>query len=383
MQQTHDIILIGAGCSSMQWLDVYHHKNPDSQHRVLMIDKDANPPERTWCFWSDREHYYDSLVSHRWSRVKFASPQGEVIQDISDFTYQYISGREFFKSAYRRVHADGRIDRVTAEVLNTLEAGGLTQVETDQGIFAAPEVYSSVPDANKVSNYKKQQGGTGMWQHFRGWFIDTGEDIFDPETITLMDFRTEQKNGAVFFYVLPFSSRRALVECTVFGPEIWDDEKYDEKLREYTERYIAAEVNITSSEKGQIPMSMTDFDGLRYDGTRSIGTAAGIVKPSTGYMFLRSLRAVERMVGGKARPETPPRFAFYDRLLLGIIRDEPQQISRIMHSLFSRNDFTHVFRFLDEQTSLQEDVKMLSTLPYTPFIKQLTKQTLSSKSRVK
>lgn len=366
----------------MQWLDVYHAKNPDSEKRILLLDKDAESPQRTWCFWSAEEHHFDHLVSHRWSKVKFASPLGEVIQEIDPFTYQYVSGSAFFEHAYKNVNADGRIDRVTAEVKKTSFNGSLTTVETNRGTYAAPEVYSSVPNSEKLDNYKKKQDEPGLWQHFRGWFIDTEEDIFDPELITLMDFRTEQKGGAVFFYTLPFSTKRALVECTVFGAEPWEESDYDERLREYTERYISSDINISHREAGQIPMSMMDFDAFRFDGTKSLGTAAGLVKPSTGYMFLRSLRNVERITDGTKAPEKPSRFAFYDRLLLGIIRDDPHQISRIMYHLFSRNSFTHVFRFLDEETSFKEDIKMLSTLPYVPFLKQLTKQSLSRKSAV-
>lgn len=363
----------------MQWLDVFHAKNLGSEKRILLLEKDADTPERTWCFWSAKEHHFDHLVSHRWSKVKFASQLGEVIQTIDPFTYQYVSGRSFFDYAYKKVNADDRIDRVTAEVKETSRNDNLTTVVTSSGTYAAPEVYSSVPNPEKLHKYKKKQNLPGLYQHFRGWFIDTEEDVFDPELITLMDFRTEQKGGAVFFYTLPFSTKKALVECTVFGAEPWDEADYEERLREYTERYISSDITISHREAGQIPMSMINFDAFRFDGTKSLGTAAGLVKPSTGYMFLRSLRNVERLTDETKEPEKPRRFAFYDRLLLGIIRDEPQQISRIMYHLFSRNAFTHVFRFLDEETTLKEDVKMLSTLPYAPFLKQLTKQSFSRK----
>ncbi len=379
MNSTHDIILIGAGCSSMQWLQLYTRRFPDHDRRILVIDRSDEPPARTWCFWTGNEHAFSHLVSHRWGKLSVATPWGSRTSEIKPFSYQYISGEDFFDAARSLINSDSRIERKTGIVTETVKTGELTYVHTPEGTFSAPVVYSSIPDFGKLNGHSPSLKN-GIRQHFRGWYIETADPAFEPETATLMDFRTSQKGGSVFHYVLPFSPTRALVECTVFGSERWQEIDYDNRLQAYIGRHISRNYRIERTEQGSIPMSQIPFSLFSFDGTIPIGTAAGRVKPSTGYMFLRSLRHIERLIEGtrEASAETD-RFHFYDALLLGILRDEPERVARIMHRLFNRNEFPHVLRFLDESTSLPEDIRMFSTLPYGPFLKQLPDYLRTSK----
>lgn len=384
---SYDLIFIGAGCSVMQWLYAWKQHRiaqaETAEPRILLIDKSESRAQRTWCFWENKPHLFDSLVSYRWSKLRFMSHQGGRVASIAPYSYQHIAGRDFFEQTAAELDELPGITRLNAEVQYTRESAGSTRVHTDEGVFSANEVYSSVPDMQKIKAFAKQQddGFPGLWQHFRGWYIETPQDAFNPETATLMDFRTLQRGGAVFFYVLPFSKRKALVECTVFGPEIWDEAMYDDRLHTYIKAHLLEDQSyaVYDTEQGRIPMSMADMCQFSYEGTSPLGTAAGMVKPSTGYMFKRSMLATAEAFTHSAetpspRWSSPDRFAFYDRLLLGIIKDEPEQVARIMHELFMRNDFRQVFRFLDEQSTLADDARMFSKLPYTPFLKQLFKQ---------
>ena len=53
-----------------------------------------------------------------------------------------------------------------------------------------------------------------MWQHFQGVEIETQKNIFDDEILNLMDFNCDQRNDVHFFYTLPFSKNKALIETT-------------------------------------------------------------------------------------------------------------------------------------------------------------------------
>lgn len=381
MQPTHDVILIGCGCSSLQWLSRFMDTESAEQHQVLILDKNETPPDRTWCFWSKKAHGYEHLVSYSWSKIRFASRFGEVSHNIAPYSYQYISGRDFFAAADEGLLKQPNITRLTDEAAATQRVNGHTSVETTSGQFSAGRVLSSVPDPAKILQNGDPKPLSKLWQHFRGWFIKTSEAAFDPEEVVLMDFRTPQTAGAVFFYVLPFSEDYALVECTVFGEQLWDLFAYEEALRTYISTYITAEpYEVVNTEEGRIPMSQQDFRKLGFDGTEPLGTAAGLVKPSTGYMFLRSLRDVESRFAENPKAAVSPRFAFYDGLLLGIIEHEPEQVAGIMTALFTRNPIQRVFRFLDEESSLAEEIRMFATLPWAPFLKQLAKQTFQSKN---
>ncbi len=376
MAQTHDIILIGGGCSSMQWLQLFTMARPDHELRIMVIDRNVNPPARTWCFWEKDEHPFSHLVSHSWNRLRFASHRSDKTESIAPYSYQYIAGQDFFDHALGLISRDDRVTRLIAPVTDTLRIGNLTHVITPQGRFSAPVVYSSVPNTGKM-NGAANQIKNGLWQHFRGWYVETSVPAFDPETATLMDFRTSQKNDVVFHYVLPFSETSALVECTVFGKPVWQENEYDNRLKSYIGDYITPTYSITRTEQGRIPMSGADFSKFAFEGTIPIGTAAGHVKPSTGYMFLRSMKRLGQMIKDGRNGDSSSRFKFYDELLLGIIEHEPEKVSHIMDRLFTRNSFSHVLRFLDENTGPAEDIRMFAVLPYLPFLKQLPGYLLS------
>ncbi|AXI99689.1 lycopene beta-cyclase [Cyclonatronum proteinivorum] len=377
MEAPYDIILIGGGCSAMQWLRVFLEQEEAGQQQVLVVDKDQAFPDRTWCFWSNKPHGYENIVTHSWSKIRFASPWGETMQDVSPYRYHYVSGRHFFEAASKELLSKSNVHRITDTVQAVHQVNGQTEVHGETGQYSAKYVLSSVPSTEKLRNLSENKPLVKLWQHFRGWFIKTSEAAFDPEEVMLMDFRTPQRDGAVFFYVLPFTADYALVECTVFGQQIWDQFAYEEALRTYIRTYITTkDYEIKDTEEGRIPMSQRDFSRLGFDGTQALGTAAGNVKPSTGYMFLRSLRHVQQQFGAVPAQSVPPRFAFYDALLLRIIEESPEEVSRIMHALFTRNPFQHVFRFLDEESRLTDDIRMFATLPWRPFLKQLFKKIL-------
>ena len=66
-----------------------------------------------------------------------------------------------------------------------------------------------------------------MWQHFQGIEIETPKNNFDEEIINLTDFNCDQRNDVHFFYTLPFSKNKALIETT------WLSNLKDQSLMDY------------------------------------------------------------------------------------------------------------------------------------------------------
>ena len=128
---------------------------------------------------------------------------------------------------------------------------------------------------------------------------------------------------------------------------------------------------------------MTDRVPQRLHGPSwiGIGTAGGLTKPTTGYTVARCVRDAERMMEAYKRtgefsvPAPPPgRFRWYDKLLLRIIRDEPQEVPRILWTLFSRNPIEKILRFLDEETSITDEVQIFWSLPWRPFLRAIVRR---------
>ena len=114
--------------------------------------------------------------------------------------------------------------------------------------------------------------------------------------------------------------------------------------------------------------------------TLCIGTSSGATKPTTGYTFTRiqqhSIEIVERLKSGQNPVDLKKslfRFRLYDELLLKIIKNESYKTYSIFHKLFKHNKIDDVLKFLDEKSSIGEEIRIFASLPYLPFLKALVK----------
>ncbi|MGK2863000.1 MAG: lycopene cyclase family protein, partial [Chitinophagaceae bacterium] len=132
-------------------------------------------------------------------------------------------------------------------------------------------------------------------------------------------------------------------------------------------------------EFGVIPMTneKVDFGSDVWQ----IGTAGGQTKASSGYTFQfiqkQSQQIVEYLISGKsllAMPRTAKRFGFYDHTLLDILYNNTLPGKEIFEQLFKKNKPQQVLRFLDNESSLFDELKIISSLPTWPFLKAALRQ---------
>ena len=213
-------------------------------------------------------------------------------------------------------------------------------------------------------------------QHFRGWIIETTSDVFDPAAATLFDFRTSQNGSMRFMYTLPFSANRALVEYTIFSEHLLKEEDYQKPLEEYIRDILhLKDFKILEVEQGAIPMTDQPLPRRQGERVMAIGTAGGRVKPSSGYAFLRiqqDTAAIVRSLEGSGQPfykdDTPARYRWFDRVMLQVMKQNGGQMAAIFTQLFEKNRTQDIFRFLDERGSWLQDLKIISSLPWKPFL---------------
>ena len=190
-----------------------------------------------------------------------------------------------------------------------------------------------------------------------------------------------------FFYVLPFSTTEALIEYTIFSNALLQQKEYQEALRDYINNVLhISEYEILDEEKGVIPM--TDYPFQRKAGERimNIGTRGGLVKPSSGYAFKRMQQDAKAIVYSLEEygtpfeiTKSPSRYFFYDVLLLQILYRQGEKMKTIFSQLFQKNPIMRIFRFLDENASLIEDLALIGSLPPLPFLKALVRVYLFKK----
>ena len=376
----YDIILLGAGCSSMQLLHAILRRSDGKKLRILILEKEQDFPEKSWCFWSKNATEYDSLVSKKWNQIEFFTDGYALHKAIDPYQYKYIHSQTFFDFHVDLIHKSDNVDFFREEVLGVDRNDQIFSVKTTKTTYTATKVYSSMYTQGQL-----QKNELLLWQHFYGFFIKTEKPVFNKDVFRMMDFRIPQSNtGSHFIYILPFSETEALVEFTAFSSiESYTDTEYKEYLATYIQTYFPTNYQITRIERGKIPMTNAQANTDSLDGIIPIGGRAGAIKPSTGYAFNRirmnTKTLIEANFGIKSTNSfKQTRFQFYDTMLLQIIKTEPERIQDVMGKLFRNNELITILKFLDEETSILEDLKIFTKLPIPLFLNQV-KQYMNSR----
>jgi len=372
MRYHYQYIIVGAGCAGLQLAAALLKEASLEVASLLIIEASPVHEEKTWCFWYAEQHPYRHLVRKSWNQIAFRAPGTSIKAALPDLCYQYISSTDFYNYQMAELRKDSRVDFLF-EPVHTIELKqGTRQVITASQLLTADYIFHS-------NHLHQPLEPPTLWQHFLGWEIITDSDVFDPATATLMDFSASGDSDQVFFhYILPYNSRHALVECTFFSQDLLGEAAYEQLLRKYIESNCSVNYQIVARETGKIPMSLTPPSVFpASSGIIPIGTAAGCIKASTGYSFIRVMRHTESIISflKKDLPDLPApsssRFLFYDRLFLSLIVQYPQKMSGIFASLFKKNKIQRILRFLDEATRLSEEVVIFWRLPKRYFLKVL------------
>jgi len=180
--------------------------------------------------------------------------------------------------------------------------------------------------------------------------------------------------------VLPFSKTEALVEYTLFSTKPLEKSAYEEAIKTYLKKFGIYEYKIKEREQGVIPMTAYDFSKENKSNYLKIGIAGGWAKPSTGYTFYNSYKKSKQLVQfikeGKSlsKFQKKNRFWFYDLLLLDVLSYNNAKGSKIFEALFKKHSPQLILKFLDEETTLLEELKVIFSCPKKPFLKALFKR---------
>lgn len=376
---TYDYIICGAGCAGLSLLMHMFESGDFENKKILLVDKDPKEKnDRTWCFWEMEDGLFGSIVKKQWQELWFHADGVSKKLAIQPYQYKLIRGIDFYKYCLERISKQPNVTFLNAAVekLFSTDADGTGVTLHNGTTYLAQYIFNSILFQKPILTSKQYW----LLQHFKGWLIETGKPQFDESVGTLMDFRTGQSHGATFFYVLPFSPTQALVEYTLFSKNLLPDEAYEKALKTYVEQALhIANYQVKEKEFGVIPMSNYPFPA-RQNNIINIGTAGGQTKASSGYTFTfiqkNSKRIVEALVRGDKTlgSRAPGRFHFYDSVLLHILYNNTLRGAGIFADLFKRNDTKQVLKFLDNETSLREELGIISTLPTLPFLKAAIKQ---------
>lgn len=343
---------------------------------ILLLDHDVKKTnDRTWCFWEKEKSIWNSIISKKWEWALFANENFKRNLNLKPYSYNKINGLDFYNFVFETISNQSNITFLNEKVTDINELETHVFVGTEENRYNCDYLFNSIYTkafAERQNKYPILQ------QHFVGWFVKTEKEVFNPDQATFMDFSVEQRGNTRFMYVLPTSKTEALVEYTLFSENLLSKEEYENEIQIYLRNLGTDRYEIIEKEEGSIPMTCYPFWKKNTKRVLNIGTAGGWTKASTGYTFKNSDRKSSALVEF-LQNENPKmslfhkksRFWFYDLLLLDILYRHNELGSTIFSSLFKKRNPALIFKFLDEETTLTEDLKVILKCPKIPFIKAL------------
>lgn len=349
---------------------------------ILLVDQSfQRSNDRTWCFWEAGEGFFESIVHHQWSTLRVASKTIDVSSSIDPYAYKMIRGEDFYAYSLNALQSKSNIELRAGKITDFADTATGAFVVVDGERFEAKYVFNSVLRTSS-EQLATAQNKHHLLQHFKGWVIQTVEPVFDPTRATFMDFTVSQEHGTTFMYVLPTSTTTALVEYTFFTEELLEDAAYDAALKNYISNQLGIKTyTVEHVEFGIIPMTNADFS-TKHSRVINLGVAGGQAKPSSGFAFQFIQRRTAAITAQLVKGEVPnqrlslqdKKFLLYDSTLLHVLTHKQMAGDAVFSAIFQKNPMQRVLRFLENRSSLIDDLQIMSSVPTRIFMPTAIKE---------
>lgn len=378
IENTHfDYIIIGNGLAGLQLALKMNTDAFFNHKRIGLIDaSEKNINDKTWSFWEKSTNNWDRICYKSWQKACVITDRNKIDLQLTPYSYNTIKSIDFYNYA-KKVLNKNKNFKFIIEQVNEVHDTTSTTIITNKNKYTANHVFDS-----RIPAEFKEQGtkSVSIIQHFKGWIIKTDAKCFNDDTITMMDYRIKDGAQTTFTYVLPFSETEALVEFTYFTSNIVDEAVYDKYITAYIKSFLKIKsYTIIETEIGQIPMTSFPFEKFNTKNITKIGTGGGWVKASTGYSFKNTEKKVTQIIKNIKTQKLPSqnlfktRFKFYDKIFLKVLKDENEKGEWIFEQFYNKNSVQTMFRFLDEESTIFEELKIMASLFSWRFIKAFFK----------
>ncbi len=361
-----DFILAGGGVAGLS-LAYQLLQSPFAGKRILVIDRSfTERGNHALSFWTDQPTPYEPIVACTWNQLKVAGPTFSRQESLGGTRYQTIRALDFYDFVYDALDAAPNATRLQGTITRIEDGADGATVWLGDRAYHAAWVFDSRFNRRQ---FQPEPDAVCLWQQFEGWEITTPSDRFDPQVATLMDLRAPRQMTAPadwrFFYVLPYTTRRALVELVTL-----DGKGATDALPAYIEQILNIDdYRLISREAGATPLTDHPFPRRLGQRVMAIGAPGGRIKPSTGYGFRRiqaDAQAICHSLDTKghpfAVPASPRFFRFCDHLMLQNLARRGDWALPLFSTLLQHNPLQRVLHFLDETASPLECAALSATL---------------------
>ena len=371
-----DYIIVGCGLSSLHLSYRFSKDNFFKNHSFLIIEKNKSMRENFFSFWEKGEGEWDSIIKKKWVKGEFHSSRGKLKMDFSEYNYKTLNSLDFLNFVKNKLKNEKNFFFVNDTILKIRENSNKVIVVGNKKNYFAKHIFDSRLSKRTLQDIKKH---TSIKQHFLGWVIKTNEKEFDENSFIFMDYRIRDKNSTAFTYLLPFKKDEALIEYTYFSKYVCNKKVYEEFLKKYLKKYFyKSQFKIIKTESGIIPMTTYPFNMHSNKNITKIGIAGGWVKPSSGYSFKNcekySIKILENIKKGSELRIIPvKKYSFLDKLLLGVLSSYNHRGETIFYKMIKRNYTKNILRFLDEESTLLEIIKIIISVRSIYFVRVFIK----------
>ena len=351
-----DYVIIGGGCAglSLAYELELHNKLVDKTLAIIEPREDYKR-DKTWSFWKVLEHNFQDCVIKSWSNFSINTSEASHELRSKKYLYESVNSEKFYNKILSKLSSNKKIKFFK----------NINELNTANSIVFN-SVYEGLADKSK------------LWQHFQGIEIETVKDVFDDRIFNLMDFNCEQKDAVHFFYTLPFTKNKALIETTWLS-NLKNDSymNYDLQLENYIKNNLGIKnYKINFTEKGAIPLFYPSVNSANKK--INIGSAGGMTRISTGYTFLniqehsKYIRQNLDSLENKKPYHIGKKYKFLDNIFLKVLKNNPEKMSTIFFKMFKGSTNT-VIKFLSNKSNFFEDLLIIFKMPKWIFIKAFFK----------
>ncbi|WP_047547055.1 lycopene cyclase family protein [Psychroserpens sp. Hel_I_66] len=373
-----DYIIIGNGLAGLQLALKLTSETSLKQKTIALIDPSTKAiNDKTWSFWEQEPSQWNHIIHKSWEKATVITSKKNIELNLKPYNYKTIRAIDFYTEAKAQLQQKPNIQFILDSATAVIETETLVNIETETNSYTANHVFDSRIPENFSSESKD---AISIIQHFKGWVIKTDKDTFDENKVIMMDYRLKDGNQTTFTYVLPFSKNEALVEFTYFTERTVKEAVYDSFIKIYINDFLKTEnYSIIETEMGQIPMTNYDFSKFNTNKITKIGTGGGWVKGSTGYSFKHTEKKVAIIIDNLRSGNVPSKglfrrkYKFYDKVFLKVLKDENYKGEWIFQQFYDKNSVQTMFRFLDEESTFAEELKIMMSLFSWSFIKAFFK----------
>ena len=364
-----DYIILGGGLSGLT-LAYELNKQGCLENKTLCIleKRKEYSRDKSWSYWDFENNKFPDCVIGSWDTFSITLNQKTINITCPQSPYRTIDSKKFYDFVTDQLRSNDNIVTVMDCTIQTIEGHA---IHTNKGNYVGKVIYDSLIDLSHQT--------PTMYQHFFGCEVETDNDCFNENIVDLMNFDCSQDGGLHFFYTLPFSKNKALIETTWYSKIIKKKSEYQNEIDHYLrEKNIKGK--ITYTEYGAIPLNLKK-NNKKSNSSKDyikIGSAGRLTRASTGYTF-QAIQSFSEQLAGNLKLDrnlTVPnirhkKYDFLDEIFLSVMEHEYKSMPGIFFNLFKSNDSVATISFLSDRSNWIQDLKVILSMPKLIFIKNL------------